>query len=394
MWIWLETYTILMKNVLIVSQVIPQWYVDTLRNALGKDTCIDIITGSAVAGCNVIPSPPHDARSFRSRLICWIRHYRFVKQWAKKNQHRHYDLIFAVSNPPINAAIGLKLKQQFNAPFVYMNWDLYPQVIEYGIRNVVGQTVGRVWHSWNNRNYQKIDRMLTIGQVMAETISARLKRKIKVDVIPIAVDTSRLRPIEKTDNPFAIEHHLTDKFVVLYSGKMGVGHNIELILSASRLLKAHTDIQFVFIGNGPKYDTVKRFIEENNAKNILLLPFQSEEVFPYSMAGGDVGIVSQEASMAHLFMPSKTYSMMACGEAIIGISSAHDDLKLLIESENIGFCVTDANPETLANAIIKLYKEPKLMVKFKRNARLTAESKFSVDIIQNEYTKLFEKLIS
>lgn len=383
-----------MKNVLIVSQVIPQWYVDTLKNAFGKDTYIDIITGSAVAGCNVIPSPPHNARSFSSRLVCWIRHYRFVKQWAKKNRHRHYDLIFAVSNPPINAAIGLKLKQQFNAPFVYMNWDLYPQVIEYGIRNAVGKTVSRVWHSWNNRNYPKIDRMLTIGNVMAETINTGLKNKICVDVMPIAVNTSRLRPIEKTDNPFAIEHQLANKFVVLYSGKMGVGHNIELILTASRLLEKHTDIQFVFIGNGPKYDTVKRYIEENHAKNILLLPFQSEDVFPYSMACGDVGIVSQEASMAHLFMPSKTYSMMACGEAIIGISSAHDDLKLLIENENIGFCITDTNPITLANAIIKLYNESELIAQFKRNARFTAESKFSVDIIQNEYTKLFEKLIS
>lgn len=106
MWIWLETYTILMKNVLIVSQVIPKWYVDTLRNALGKDTCIDIITGSAVAGCNVIPSPPHDARSFRSRLICWIRHYRFVKQWAKKNQHRHYDLILLYQILPLMLRLG------------------------------------------------------------------------------------------------------------------------------------------------------------------------------------------------------------------------------------------------------------------------------------------------
>lgn len=208
-----------MKNVLIVSQVIPQWYVDTLKNAFGKNTCIDVITGSEVTGCNVIPSPPHDARSFRSRLVCWIRHYRFVKQWAKKNRHRRYDLIFAVSNPPINAAIGLKLKQQFNAPFVYMNWDLYPQVIEYGIRNAAGRAVSRVWHSWNNRNYPKIDRMLTIGNVMAETINAGLKNKISVDVMPISVDTSRLRPIEKTGNPFAIEHHLTDKFVVLYSGR-------------------------------------------------------------------------------------------------------------------------------------------------------------------------------
>lgn len=36
------------KKVLIVSQVIPQWYVDLLTGALPEGTQIDIITGSKV----------------------------------------------------------------------------------------------------------------------------------------------------------------------------------------------------------------------------------------------------------------------------------------------------------------------------------------------------------
>ena len=382
-----------MKNVLVVSQVIPQWYIDTLRNALGEETHIDVITGSDVTGVNVIPSPRHDARSFKSRLICWVKHYRFIKRWMNSNKHTHYDLIFAVSNPPINAAIGLKLKKLFDAPFVYMNWDLYPQVIEYGVRNVVGKTVSRLWHRWNNRNYPKIDRMLTIGNVMAETINNCLERKIKIDVLPVAVDTVRLRPIEKANNPFAVEHHLTDKFVVLYSGKMGVGHNIELILAASLLLKQYTDIKFVFIGNGPKYELVKHFMAENNSPNILLLPLQSEETFPYSMACGDIGIVSQEASMAHLFMPSKIYSMMACGEAIIGIGSEHDDLKCLIERANVGFNVSRKDVRYLANCILKLYDNSEMLNSFKSNARRITELEFSISMMQSRYSKLFNSLL-
>ena len=382
-----------MKNVLVVSQVIPQWYIDTLRNALGEESHIDVITGSDVTGVNVIPSPRHDARSFKSRLICWIKHYRFIKKWMISNKHTHYDLIFAVSNPPINAAIGLKLKKQFNAPFIYMNWDLYPQVIEYGVRNVVGKTISRLWHEWNNQNYHKIDRMLTIGNVMAETINNNLKRKIKIDVLPIAVDTNRLHPIEKSDNPFAVEHHLTDKFVILYSGKMGVGHNIELILAASLLLKQYTDIKFVFIGNGPKYEVVKRFMTENNSPNILLLPLQPEEMFPYSMACGDIGIVSQEASMAHLFMPSKTYSMMACGEAIIGIGSERDDLKYLIENGDIGYCITGKNPNKLSELVLNLYHNSSTLQDFQNNARSMAVSNYSIDVIETKYRKLFKELV-
>jgi glycosyltransferase involved in cell wall biosynthesis len=382
-----------MKNVLVVSQVIPQWYIDTLRNALGEESHIDVITGSDVTGVNVIPSPRHDARSFKSRLICWVKHYRFIKKWMNSNKHTHYDLIFAVSNPPINAAIGLKLKKLFDAPFVYMNWDLYPQVIEYGVRNVVGKTVSRLWHRWNNRNYPKIDRMLTIGNVMAETINNSLERKIKIDVLPVAVDTVRLRPIEKANNPFAVEHHLTDKFVVLYSGKMGVGHNIELILAASQQLKQYSEIKFVFIGNGPKYEVVKRFMAENNSPNILLLPLQQEEMFPFSIACGDIGIVSQEASMAHLFMPSKTYSMMACGEAIIGIGSEHDDLKCLIERTNVGFNISRKDVRYLANCILKLYDNCEMLNSFKSNARRIAESEYSISVMQSRYSKLFNRLL-
>lgn len=381
-----------MKKVLIVSQVIPQWYVDTLCNAFGKDVHIDIITGSKIVSANVIPSPPHDARSFKSRIACWIKHLSFMRKWMRENRHKHYDLIFAISNPPINSYIGLALKKQYDAPFVYMNWDLYPQVIEYGINNVISKSICRCWHKWNSCNYPKIDRMLTIGDIMGESMNEGLNRKIPIDVFPIAVDVNRLRPINKKENPFAIQYGLTDKFVVLYSGKMGLGHNIELILEAASLLAGNADIQFVFIGNGPKYAVVERYIADHGAKNILLLPLQTEEMFPYSMACGDVGVVAQEASMAHLFMPSKAYSMMACGEAIIGIGSEHDDLKLLIDEGNIGYNVSVLDKHSLASCILNLYENRQLLDTYKSNARVLAEEKYSIEVLQHSYQQLFNNL--
>lgn len=380
-----------MKNVLIVSQVIPQWYVDTLKNALGKDIHIDIITGSKIDGVNIIPSPPHDARTFKSRIVCWVKHLAFIKKWMRDNKHRQYYLIFAISNPPINSYIGLALKKQYDAPFVYMNWDLYPQVIEYGINNFVSRFICKNWHKWNNRNYPKIDRILTIGKVMAATMNEELSSKIPVGVFPIAVDTKRLRPINKKENPFAVKYGLTDKFVILYSGKMGMGHNIEMILEASTILSEINDIQFVFIGEGPKYQIVQK--SEHQAENILLLPLQSEDVFSYSMACGDIGIVSQEAKMAHLFMPSKAYSMMACGEAIISIGSDRDDLCALIKQYEIGISLSSADPQDLANHIKQLHDDPQLLNKYKTNARTVAENHYSIEILQKQYTNFFDTLL-
>ena len=73
---------------------------------------------------------------------------------------------------------------------------------------------------------------------------------------------------------------------------------------------------------------------EENGKNVSLYPLQPEEMFHYSIACGDIGIVSQEKKLSHLFMPSKTYDLMATGTGIIGISNGDDDLSSnLIEKE-------------------------------------------------------------
>ena len=380
------------KKVLIISQVIPQWYVDLLTRALGENVRIDIITGSNVKG-NVIHSPEHDPRCFKSRLISWYKHYRFMMKWLNENKKEKYNLIFAVSNPPINPVIGLKLKKVFNAPFVYMNWDLYPQVIEETIKNPFVQFVCKAWHKWNNKHYPEIDRILTIGRVMAESMNRPLKAPINVTVLPIAVDTDYLKPIAKKDNPFAVQYELTDKFVVLYSGKMGMGHNIELILDAAELLQEKTQIKFVFIGFGPKYSVVEKHIAEHKSRNILLLPLQPDDVFPYSIACGDVGIVTQEVSMAHLFMPSKVYSMMACGEAIIGIGTDHDDLSMLINNEEIGESITDGTVESLVERILALMNNRILLEKYKETSRKVTERKFSLSIVENGYANMLEDFL-
>lgn len=380
-------------KVLVVSQVIPQWYVDVLTHALPQNADIDIITGSKVKG-NVISSPQHDATSFKSRLICWWKHFKFINKWIKQNKHNHYDLIFAVSNPPINSYVGLKLKKVFSAPFIYMNWDLYPQCIDYMVENPVVHFMCKCWHLWNSNNYPKIDKILTIGDVVAKSINSELRNKIDIKVIPIGVDTKLMRPVLREENIFCLKHDLTDKFIILYSGKMGYGHNIEMIIEAAKKLRNYRDVVFVFIGNGQKYELVKAEAEKEDNSNILLFPFQDSEMFPYSMACGDVGVVTEEEKMAHLFMPSKTYSMMACGMPILGVCTDHDDLYGVITENEIGYAVTDGKADTFAEYVLKLYNDKEKLFALKENSRNAAIKFYDISAVERQYKELFEKYLS
>ena len=64
------------KRVLILSQVIPQWYVDVIVNSLGEEVETTFITGNKVCG-NVIEAPEYHPDSFISRFATWIKYYIF-----------------------------------------------------------------------------------------------------------------------------------------------------------------------------------------------------------------------------------------------------------------------------------------------------------------------------
>ncbi len=382
-----------MKRVLFVSQATSKYYVDIIRNSLGDDAVLEVITGSNLGDYQYVNEPPYVATSIRTRLKSWLLHYRFIIKWAYRNSNKHFDIIYCTSNPPINAYIGIKLKQIFNAKFVYMYWDLYPQAIEASMHSGFANLVSVLWHKWNIYNFKRVNQIVTIGEIIKESIQKKIPYDLNIKVIPISVDTNVIKPIDKRNNLFITQNNLQDKFIVLYSGKMGRSHNIELILESATLLSDNNDIQFVFIGNGEKKTLVEKYITEKQCKNVCLYSLQTNEMFPFSIAIGDIGIVAQEKVMASCCMPSKTYSMMAAGEAIIGICSEHDDLKLLIDKNGIGIAISDNNANSVARAILDLFHDGQKLENMKNNARNLALNYYSTKEVTAMYRILFNNIL-
>lgn len=379
-------------NLLILSQKISDIHVEIVKNALPSFCKIEIITGSTLVNNLYIKAPSHNPRNIYSRLNSWYLYYRFVIRYLK-NTNEKFDLVFATSNPPINAYLGLWIKKKYQCKFIYMNWDLYPEVIENTMKGGVVYVISMLWHRLNCYIYPQIDQMLTIGNVMAMSINSSLKSEIPIEVVPMFTDTSLLKPIAKKNNEFCIANNISDKFIVLYSGKMGLGHNLEILLEASRFLREYSNILFLFIGYGQKYSIIEKWIKDENASNVKIMPLQKEEVFPKSMASGDIGFVSQEKKMSKFFMPAKVYDMMACGMAILTFSEGNDDLSDLVKKHELGISISQNSPELIADTIKKIYNDRKLLNRYKSNSRVVAKKYFDINPITERYKKIFQKVI-
>ena len=84
---------------------------------------------------------------------------------------------------------------------------------------------------------------------------------------------------------------------------------------------------------------------------------------------------------------------MACGMAIVGICSSHDDLQKLILASDCGETVNISDENKLAETLLLLYKNEELLKKYKSNARREVEMQYSKSVIVERYRELFQQYL-
>jgi len=327
----------------------------------------------------VFAGPSYRKDSELARLISW-GHYVLWAAWLTVMTPNR-PLLFIVAQPPWLPLIGLLRKRLFGQSYVVWIDDIYPDVLVCHRRLRANSMIVRIWSAFNRIMLVNADRIFTISECMAETLTQYLDSKEKqippLVVVPTWVDSKVLRPIPKEQNWFAMEQGQVDKLTVLYSGNLGLSHDLEVIISAAQVLSNRPEVNFMIIGQGPRWDNLRERVKLLNIHNVLLLPFQSEEVLPYSLAIGDVAVVTLDKGLEGLSMPSKTYYAMAAGSAIAGICTAQSDLERIISKNVSGFSVEPGDIVGFVAGIERFLDDPEYLKKCRRNARLAAEQLYS-----------------
>ena len=327
----------------------------------------------------ITKSPSYNRKSKTTRILSWLKYswFAFFKIiFASKG-----TLIFIVSNPPLIGPLAWFVSKIKRLTYVVLIYDMHPDtIISFGVLRE-GTIPVRVWRFINKYVWEGASAVYTIGDVMAEKLTEQFdvnKTQLKhVGVIPPWADTENIKPIEKSLNPLAKELEQLDCITVLYSGNLGISHDIDSMLKAAKLLKNRVDIKFLFIGEGEKWQSAYDFVESKGLSNVQVLPFQSEDRLPYTLPLGDISLVALDKGAEGLMVPSKMYYYMAAGSAVIGICQGRNDLALSLSLGDSGITVLPGDYQRLAESILYLADNPNKLQEFKHNARTSSVSQFS-----------------
>ena len=360
------------KKYIYIVQVTRQLSIDILNTFSREGAEIQLITGIVESNYEALDPKikvttfnQHNSTSTLKRLFGWSL-FTFLCFFYILFSGRKKELIF-VTTPPFIVFIGLFFKKVRNQKYHLIIWDLYPDVIvNFGVAKESSFII-RQWKKLNIACFARASTIFTLGEHLSKAIQEYTVQKPVI--IPNWTNTDFLKPILKNENPFAAEHGLTEKLVVMYSGNMGLTHDIESIIYAAGLLRNNDQVRFVIIGDGVKKAKINQMVKEKGLNNVLLLPYQDKTVLPYSLGAADIGVVTLEQGAENISVPSKTYYMLAVGSAILALASKESELGVLVEQRKCGKLFEKPNPQEIADYLLYLLKNKEALAELKENAR-------------------------
>ena len=324
-------------------------------------------------------APVYDRTSKFKRFLSWFKYLAIATKYIVTS--KRYDGFLVVSNPPILGGWFWLINRLNRRPYVVLVYDVHPDILV--MMGVIARDgfIAKIWHMINTKVYNDASEVITIGKYMAKRIARNYPyNQNRLHVISPWVDVGRIKPIAYDDNLLLITFNPGRKKVVLYSGNMGISHDIDSMLEAAKLLQDRKDILFIFIGGGEKWQTAVDFSQKNNLNNISVYPLQPENKLPMSMALATISLVSLDVGAEELMVPSKVFYYMAAGSAVVGICNVDNELRDIIEGNGCGYCVKPNDPNTLAKIILNLLVDENQLAGFKYNARSAAKRKYSKQI--------------
>ena len=321
----------------------------------------------------------YNRTSIFKRLLTWV--WGTIQIYFKLLfKYRGWYVVY-VTNPPLSYLLSLCLKN----PFSVIVYDIYPDALtNIGIKKT--NFLYRKWIKWNNKLFDKADKIFTLSDGMKKQLSSYTDNN-KIESIPNWSASIKLHPINKEENIFIKSHNLTDKFIVLYSGNIGITHNVEYIIEVAKKLKNDNDIQFLIIGEGGKKKILENNVTKYGLNNCRFLTWQSVEMMPYSLASADIAVITLNDDTASLSVPSKTYNLLAVGAPLLCIAPKTSELNNLVSEYNNGRCFDKEAIKEMTEYILEVNNNPTLKKELSNNS-LKASKQFTYKNAEQYVQKL------
>jgi glycosyltransferase involved in cell wall biosynthesis len=311
------------------------------------------------------PFRPRGAERHNGVTIHRVRHSRFPKRsLAGKclNQLTFFlaafraalviprpDVVVVETDPFYLAVLGAWLKSWHRCRYIVYLQDIYPD-IAVALGKLREGILTRILRRLLLASYRRADRIVVLSHDMREAMLEHGLCGSHIEMLPNWVDTSRIIPMKRR-NGFRSGLGLDDKFVVMYSGNLGLSQPLDFVLEAAAALGDRPEIEFLLVGEGVAKGRLQDSARQRRLPNVRFLPYQPREELASSLSAADLHLVTVDPRAYRLLMPCKTYAILASGTPLLAIAPRESELSRTVVEQRVGLAVSPGDVGELTGAV-------------------------------------------
>lgn len=332
-----------------------------------------------------------------SRLFC----FRFFQRKTREQETGKLgaDDVCVVSTNTFYAPL---LATYLHPNVVHLVYDLFPEAMIHSGKWTEGTLKVRIVRWIVKQTLRRSKCNVFLGQRLKDYVDSIHGQVPNAEVIPVGADQSLFKDAHKqrlksrgSGVQSAGEVSIKPTVSILYCGNFGNMHDSETLLEYWAKGNYPDLLEFKFYCSGPKRALLAVAISELPEvlrEQIFLGDGLAQKEWIQTMAAADLALVTMSPGAETVVMPSKTYSAMMAGQAILAIAPENSDLVDLIKETDCGWWVEPGDVVGLEQTIREIIESPTTLRQRQAKAIQFAHENFGQEQLAKKWISLFEAL--
>lgn len=281
----------------------------------------------------------------------WFFKFAYSRYFAKEK----FDWI-VMPTPPITLIDFVnKIKNRSGAKLYMILRDIHPQS---------SASLGEIKYKWMvDYLYRRSDLGYRISDIIGCMSPKNISFIRKEHKIPTSTKCTVLynwmnyTPYQEDEyRELRAKYNLSEKYVVLFGGNIGLGQCVENIADLAKHYSSNDNIRFVIIGKGVKKDALQEMVKQQGLNNIIFLDFMPRNEYLKFVKSADIGLISIHGNNAAPTCPSKILSYMSLKIPVLALINRNSDYgQVFLDQPGAGLWAVADDKEHVYAQFDKLY---------------------------------------
>jgi colanic acid biosynthesis glycosyl transferase WcaI len=284
--------------------------------------------------------------------------------WAIGTSPLDSDVV-VMTTPPFLNWLGMLSKWIKRGRVIAWEMDVYPEILfSTGVIRE-HSWIGRALKWLTIRVRARTDMTIVLGPCMGRVLKRGGISSDRCFELHNWADGSQLYPVSTPGSGDALK--------ILYSGNLGVAHDLPTVVKAIEDLTNESAVNFVFAGSGVGMAQLRTIAR----KNVHFQPPCGIGQLNLVLNSADIGLVTQTYASLGCVVPSKFYGILAAGRGVLYVGPPNSTIAEVIRATECGWVVNLGDSEGMVRLIGELVSDRSKVQLAGARARKVFEQSFT-----------------